>query len=205
MRKDILAEALLSLVCSAEPARSAVGDLLEEANCGRAWFWRSILRLWLAMLGRDLMTAPFKMAVSCVAAWFVYMAVSVAFGLALYGVVTLAWGITHVFANHTGLELLTDLLKVRFDWPPIPDLATYAIQAAVLFAIAPFHIGRGASRFWRGHEVSLAVMVLIVWTMMAALVPVAGVGIRVHPAMVPMMAMFVLAGALVERVRPGTS
>ncbi len=56
MRRDTVAETLLSLVGSAERARSFVGDLMEEADRGRLWFWRSVMRLWLAMLGRDLMT-----------------------------------------------------------------------------------------------------------------------------------------------------
>jgi hypothetical protein len=42
---------------------------------------------------------------------------------------------------------------------------------------------------------------LVVWTGMAAFVPLVGVGISARPAMVPMMVMFVLAGALLERFR----
>ena len=205
MRKADVAETLLSLVGSAERARSFVGDLIEERDRGRVWFWRSVTRLWLAMLGRDLMTAPFTMAISCAAAWFVYMLASVGFGVVLYILVTLVWGFAYVLANHTGVELLTEALKVRFDWPPIPDSASYAVQAAVLFAIAPFYIGWGSSRFWRGHEVSLAVVMLVVWTGMAAFVPVVGIGITAHPAMVPVMVMFVLAGALFERFRPAAA
>jgi len=103
VRKDTIAETLLSLVGSPIQARSIVGDLMEESGRGRWWFWRSVTRLWLAMLGRDFLSAPIAMAVSCVAAWFVYMLGSVAFGVALYVLVTLAWGTAHVFANHTGL------------------------------------------------------------------------------------------------------
>ena len=202
MRRDNLAETLLSLVGSADRARSAVGDLLEEAGARRSvWFWRSVTRLWVAMLGRDLLTAPLAMAVSCAAAWFVYMLVSVVLAFTVYVAVTLAWGTAYVFANHTGLELLTDALRIRLDWPPIPDAATYVVQAAVLFAIAPFQIGRSSRYFWRGHEVSLAVVMLIVWSAMATVVPLVGVGISARPAMVPVMVMFVLAGALFERFR----
>jgi hypothetical protein len=203
MRRDRVAEGLLSLVGPADRAASAVGDLMEQAPArGGLWFWRAFTRLWLAMLGRDLMAAPFTMAISCAAAWFVYMLGSVAFGLALYVLVTLAWGIAYLFANHTGVELLTEVLKIRFDWPPIPDSAIYAVQAAVLFAITPFYIGRGSSRFWRGHELSLALMMLIVWTAMSMFVPVVGIGIRAYPLMVPVMVTFVLAGAMYERFRP---
>jgi len=50
--------------------------------------------------------------------------------------------------------------------------------------------------------VSLAVGMLIVWTLMATFVPLVGVGIAARPVMVPMMVIFVLAGALFERFRP---
>jgi hypothetical protein len=153
------------------------------------------------MLGRDLLSAPIAMAVSCIVAWFLYMLLSVVLALAGYVAVTLAWGIAYVLANHTGVELLTDALRVRFDWPPIPDAATYVVQAIVLFAIAPFQIGRGSRCFWRGHEVSLAVVMLIIWSAMATFVPLVGVGISARPAMVPVMVLFVLAGGLFERFR----
>ena len=65
------------------------------------------------MLGRDLMTAPIKMTISCAIAWFVYMLLSAVLALAGYVIVTLAWGIAYVLSNHTGLELLTDLMRVR--------------------------------------------------------------------------------------------
>ena len=205
MRKDIVAETLLSLVGSTERARSLVGDLMEEAGRGRVWFWQSVARLWFAMLGRDLMRAPLAMAIYCAAGWFVYMLLSLAMAFGAYIVVTLAWGAAYVLANHTGLELLTDALRIRFDWPPIPGAATYAIQAVVLFAAAPFHIGRCSAFCWRGHEVSVAVVMLAIWSLMAAFVPLVGVGISVRPGMVPVMVMVVLAGALFERFRTVTA
>lgn len=205
MRRDTVAETLLSLVGSREGARSLVGDLMEEAGRGSAWFWQSVTRLWFAMLGRDLMTAPVAMAMYCAAGWFVYMLLSLAMAFAAYIVVTLAWGAAYVLANHTGLELLTDALRIRFDWPPIPSAATYAIEAVALFAAAPFHIGRCSAFCWRGHEVSVAVVMLAIWSLMAAFVPLVGVGIAARPAMVPLMVMFVLAGALFERSRLETA
>ena len=206
MRKDQLAETLLSLVGPADRATSTIGDLMEEERQqGGVWFWRSVTRVWLAMLGRDLMKTPLAMAVSCAVGWFVYMAVSLVFAFVAYVAVTLAWGVSHALANHTGVELLTSALRLQFDWPPIPHAASYLIQAVVLLVIAPFQIGRGSARFWHGHEVSLAVMMLIVWTAMAALVPFVLVGISARPSMVPVMSMFVLGGALLERFRPTAS
>jgi len=55
------------------------------------------------------------MAIGCTIAWFVYMLFSAVLALIGYVVVTLAWGIAYVLNNHTGLELLTDLMRVRFD------------------------------------------------------------------------------------------
>jgi hypothetical protein len=206
VRRDRLAEALLSLVGPADRAASVIGDLMEEAGeRGRIWFWRSVTRIWLALLGRDLIVAPFAMAVSCGAAWFLYMLVSLVMAFVGYVAVTLVWGIAYVFRHHTGLELLANGLRIRLDWPPIPDWMTYAIQAAVLLALAPFQIGRGSSLFWRGHEMSLAVLMLIIWTAMAWLVPLVGVGIRAYPSMVPVMVGFMLLGALFERFRASPS
>jgi hypothetical protein len=51
------------------------------------------------------------MAISCAAAWFVYMLLSAVLALAGYVAVTLAWGMAYVVNDHTGLELLTDLLR----------------------------------------------------------------------------------------------
>jgi hypothetical protein len=202
MRSGRLAEILLSLVASSDRAASTVGDLMEESDArGRLWFWRSLTRLWLSLLGRDLLAAPFAMAVSSAIAWFLYMGLSLVLAFAGYIVVTLGWGVGYVLTHHTGLELAADVLRLRFDWPPIPDLATWMIQAVVLFAIAPFQIGRASAPYWRGHELSLAIVMLVIWTAMAVFVPLVGVGISASPAMMPVAVMFVLGGALVERVR----
>jgi hypothetical protein len=203
VRRDHLAETLLSLVGPVDRAASAVGDLMEETSRrGRVWFWRSVAQLWLRQLGRDLLVAPIAMAASSAAGWFVYMLVSLVLSFAAYVAVTIVWGVLYVLTHHTGFELVGDLLRIRFDWPPIPPWMLYAIQAAVMFAIAPFQVGRGSRHFWREHEVSLAVVILIVWTLMAQFVPFVGIGIRARPSMVPVMVAFVLAGALFERFRP---
>ena len=202
MRKHHLAETLLSLVGPADRAASAIGDLIEEEfERARLSFWRTVMGLWLSLLWRDLRTAPLAMAISCIAAWFVYMALSLVFAFLGYVAVTLVWGVAYLLMRHTGFELLANVFLLRFDWPPMPDWATYAVQAAALFAIAPFQIGRGSTHFWRGHEVSLALVLMIVWTGMAAFVPLVGIGISARPSMVPLMVTFVLAGALFERFR----
>jgi hypothetical protein len=200
MRRDHLAEHILSLVAPPARVASAVGDLMEEASeRGRFWFWRSVTRLWLSWLGRDLVSAPVAKAVYSAIAWFLYIGLSIALAFVGYIAVTILWGAAYVLAHHTGFELLADVLRVRFDWPPIPALATWAIQVFVLFAIAPFMIGRANARSWRGHELSMAIVMLLLWTAMAMFIPVVGVGVSASSEMMPVAVMFVLAGALTTR------
>lgn len=203
MRRDRLAEGILALVAPADRAASAVGDLMEDAPArGRIWFWRSVARIGLSLLGRDLRFAPLAMAVSSAIAWFLYMGLSAVLALLGYVVVTLLWGVLYVLATHTGLELAADVLRLRFDWPPIPAGATYLVQAVVFFALAPFHLGRAGAPCWRAHELSLVLVLLPMWVAMAVLVPFVGVGIRATPAMMPVVAGFVLLGLLSHRFRP---
>ena len=200
MRRYRLAETLLSLAGPEDRAASAIGDLVEAAGRrGRFWFWQSVLRLWLSMFGRSLVSAPITTAVSSAVAWFLYMILSLLLAFAGYVVVTLAWGIAYVLTHHTGLELLSDVLRIRLDWPPLPAGATWVIQALVLFALAPFCIGRGSSVYWRGRELSSTLILMVIWTAMSRFVPI--VGISARPSMVPVIVMFVLAGALFERFR----
>lgn len=202
MRRDQIAEALLSLVAPADRAASAVGDLLEEADArGVFWFWRSLARLTVSLLGRDVLAAPVKMAVASALAWFLYMALSLVVALAGYVIVTLVWGVAYVFANHSGLELLKNLLRMRLDWPPIPMWAVFAIQAVAFFAVAPYQIGRGSARYWRGHELSLVLVMLAIWSAMAMFVPFVGVGVAARPVMIPVIMTFVLLGVLSQRFR----
>lgn len=203
MRRDRIAETLLTLVGAADRAASAVGDLVEEGGARRqVWFWRSVLRLWLSWLGRDLAVAPLTLIVSGIASWFVYMMLALVLAVIGYVVVTLLWGTAYVLAHHTGLELLTDLLRLRVDWPPIPAWATFTIQAVALFAVAPFQVGRVSASVWRGREISHTLVVLIVWTALSMLVPIVGVGIAAYPSMVPVSVSVVLLGALYQRFRP---
>ena len=202
MRRDRLAECILSLVSPADRAASAVGDLMEDAGeRGRFGFWRSVARLWLSLLGRDLMAAPIAMVLFSAAGWFLYMGLSVVLAFAGYIVVTFIWGAAYVLTHHTGFELIADVMRLRFDWPPLSPAATWAIQAVVLFAVAPFQIGRASAPYWRGHEVSLAIVMLLIWTAMAMFVPFVGVRISASPATIPVIAAFVLLGAVTERVR----
>jgi hypothetical protein len=200
MRRDRFAEGLLSLVAPADHAASTVGDLMEEADArGSLWFWQSVVRVAFSRLVRDLLAAPLTMVAASAFSWFLYMGLCLALGLGGYVVVTLLWGGAYVLAHHTAFELLADVLRLRFDWPPIPVWTTYAIQATVLFAIAPFQIGRSSAPYWRGHELSLVLIMLLIWSAMAVLVPIVGVGIAATPRMMPVAMTFVLIGLLSAR------
>jgi len=203
MRSDRLAEAVLSMVAPAERAASAVGDLAEDADVrGAFWFWRSVARLALALLARDLVSSALAIGASAALGWFLYMGISMVFASIGYVVLTLAWGLTYVLTHHTGFELLADVMRVRFDWPPIPTSAAYALQAVVFFAVTPFCIGRGSAAIWRGHELTLVILALPIWLAMSVLVPFVGVGVRTAPAMVPVVVAFVLVGLLSARAWP---
>jgi hypothetical protein len=203
MRSDRLAEAVLSMVAPAERAASAVGDLAEDADVrGAFWFWRSVARLALALLARDLVSSALAIGASAALGWFLYMGISMVFASIGYVVLTLAWGLTHILTHHTGFELLADMMRVRFDWPPIPTSAAYALQAVVFFAVTPFCIGRGSAAIWRGHELTLVILALPIWLAMSVLVPFVGVGVRTAPAMVPVVVAFVLVGLLSARAWP---
>ena len=206
MRRDRVAEALLSLVAPADHAASTVGDLMEEADArGRLWFWQSVVRVALSLLARDLLAAPLAMVAASAFTWFLYMGLCLVLGLGGYVVVTLIWGGAYILAHHTGLELLVDLLRLRFDWPPIPAWMTYAIQAVVLFAIAPLQIGRSSAPHFRGHELSLVLVMLLLWSAMAVFAPIVGIGIAATPCTMPVIATFVLLGILMERRRAAST
>ena len=200
MRSARLAEAILSLVIAPDRSAAAVGDLVEGAGGrGRIWFWTSIAHIALSSAGRDLLTAPFAMAVSAALAWFPYMALCLALAFVGYVVATLAWGLAYFFTHHTGLELLANVLRLRFDWTPLPAGATYAIQAIVFWAVAPFQIGRAAAMYWRGHELSISLVTMATWSAMSVLVPFVGVGVGAGLAAMPLIQTFVLLGALAQR------
>ena len=203
MRRDRLAEAILSLVAPPDHAAAVVGDLMEDGAARNAFrFWQSVARVAVRRLGRDLVSLFVPMAASAAFSWFLYMGISLVFALVGYVALTLAWGLAYVLSQHTGVDLLTDFLRLRLDWPPLPQWATYALQAVVFFAITPICIGRVSAGHWRGHELALVIIVQVIWLAMSVLVPFVGVGVRAAPMMVPVLVTFVLLGLLSGRVWP---
>jgi len=206
MRRERFVEGLLSLVAPADHAASVVGDLMEEADArGNLWFWQCVVRLAFSLLARDLLAAPLTMVAASAVSWFVYMTVCLVLAFGAYVVVTLIWGAAYVLAHHTGVELLTDLLRLHFDWLPMPTWVSYAIQVIVFFGIAPLLIGRSSAPYWRGHELTLVLVMLLIWSAMAVLVPFVGIGIAATPRMMPVVMTFVLIGLLLGRHRASAS
>lgn len=200
MRDDRIAEWLLSLVTPPTRARSTVGDLLEgAASRGRCWFWLCVVRTAVALLRASLHAAPFRMAVFAAVGWFVYMLVCVAQLLCGWLLVTLLWGLGYFLTHHTGAELLADLLRIRIGWPPPPPSVTHWLEIFVVGIVAPLHVGRLASRSWPGREITAWVVVLLVWPLMATVVPFVAVSARVSLHWVPVIQTFVLLAALWER------
>jgi hypothetical protein len=127
------------------------------------------------------------------------MLVSVVQLLCGWLLLTLLWGLGYFLTHHTGAELLADLLRIRIGWSPPPASVTHWLELPVIMTVAPFHVGRLASRSWPGREIAACVVVLLVWPLMATLVPFVAVSTRVSLEAVPLIQTFVLLGALWER------
>ncbi len=200
MRRERVADAILALVLPRERAASVAGDLIEEAGVrGQRWFWTSVARTALSCLWHDLVAAPVALIASAVLAWFVYMGLSLV--LVLIGMVLVmpVWGAAYFLTHHTGLELLANLVGLRIDWPPLPFVALYSVQAIVVWVLAPFQMGRLAGRSWRGHELSICLAMALVWSAMAVLVPFVVHGVSASPSMMPAIGACLLFGGVWER------
>ena len=59
--------------------------------------------------------------------------------------------------------------------------------------VAPFQVGRLSSRSWPGREIAACVVVLLVWPLMATVVPFVAVSTRVSLHTIPVIQTFVLS------------
>jgi hypothetical protein len=200
MPKDRIAEWILSLVVPPDRAASTVGDLMEDAGKGGwLWFWMCVARTALAFLLRNLAAAPLRLTGFAVLGWFAYMTASVILWLCGFVLATLLWGMAYFFTHHTGLELVANLLRIRFDWPPPPTGVMHWMEALMVWMMAPFQVGRFAARCWPGREVAAWIVMLMVWPLMAVFVPFVGLSTRVSLPVLPAVQAFVLLGLLWER------
>jgi hypothetical protein len=200
MRSASLAEWLLSLVTTPGRASSIVGDLIEEVGArGALWFWSCVIRTFLSILWRSLLSAPISMVVFAVAGWFLYMFISLILWFFAGTVVTLGWGLFYFFSHHTGLELLINLLKLRLDWRPVPPELMHWVEAIVICGCAPLQMGRYTARAWPGREIGAWVFMLLLWPAMMSFVPFATTTIRVSFWVIPVIQASTLTGILRER------
>jgi hypothetical protein len=202
MRSARIAEWILSLVADRERAASAVGDFLEEAPArGKRWFWLSVGRTAFSRFGRSLIDAPIRGAAFAIFAWLVYMALAVVLGFLGWIAATLLWGMGYFLSHHTGMEIVTNLLRLRFDWPEPPFVWLRLVDYLMVWVAAPYQLGRFAARGWRGREVVTWLYLALIWPVLMTWLPFVGRYARASITAVPCILMFVLAGMLRESWR----
>src|SRR5688572_25918398 len=117
VRSARLAHRILAMVVPGDRAAAIAGDLVESADTrGRRWYWLSLIRVVFAVLCQDAMRIPFHIAAFATVTWLVYMVVTALTMVVAMFVSVILWGAAYVFANHTGVELLTNWLGVRVEW-----------------------------------------------------------------------------------------
>ena len=186
---------MLSLVVPANRAAAITGDLIESAPPRGIRFWMSLAYVAFSLVLHDIGRTPVRMLVFGVIAWFVYMAVALAAVLAAVPAAWAAGWLWHLAANHTGVELLGVYV------PLAPLLLTSAGEAAALFAIAPFVMGRVLAHVWPGRELSAWTGTVLLWIPMLSLVPFVAWHIAATLPTLPAIAFSLLAGALSGRSR----
>ena len=202
MRSDRLAHRILALVVPGDRAAAIAGDLIESADTrGPRWYWLSLIRVVVAVLCQDAMRTPIHMAAFAAGTWLLYMVVTfVTMAIGVFASVIL-WGAAYVFANHTGVELLTTWLGVRVGLGP-PAEAVWFVQVLMLAAVAPFQTGRLAARWWPGRELTVALVMSIVWPVMSLVAPLTvSRGVAASAQLVPVIVTCMFLGAVWVRLR----
>lgn len=200
MHSAHFAEWILSLVTTPERASSTVGDLLEDVQArGWSWFWLCVVRTAASSLWQVFARAPVSLMGQAILGWCHYMVASLLLFFAAAIVAPVAWGLFYFFAHHTGLELLTNLVKFRIDWPDLPDGVMYWIEAAVVLMVSPFWVGRSMPRSLPGREIVTWLLMVLLWPPMALYVPFTSRHIRTGLHTLPFILAAMLAGILWER------
>jgi hypothetical protein len=201
MRDDRFAESILALVTTPDRASAAIGDLMEDLpHRSKFWFWLSTLRTAAGCVLRDLRAAPLRMAGAGIVGWFGYMLLALVLILVGYILTSVAWAVLYVMTHHTGLELLSDLLHLRFEWEPPPQSVRVFSETAVMIVIAPFYVGQIAAIEWKERAVAFTVMLVLVWSVLLTVLPFKGMfGDRVSLMMLPAIELFLFVGVVKMR------
>jgi hypothetical protein len=201
MRDDHLAESILALVTTPDRASAAIGDLMEDLpHRGKSWFWLSTLRTAAGCVWRDVTAVPLRMAGAAFIGWFGYMFLAALLLLVGYVLTSVAWIVLHVLTQHTGPELLTDILHLRFEWDPLPRSLLSFSDVAGTVAIGPFYFGQIVAMEWRERSIAFTVMLALVWLILLSVLPLSGIfGGRVSIVMLPAIMLFLIAGVVKMR------
>jgi hypothetical protein len=201
MRDDRIAESILGLVATPERASAAIGDLMEELpRHSGAWFWQATVRTVVGCVWRDLTTVPARMAGAAFIGWFWYMLLALLLLLVGFVLENAAWALLYVLTHHTGFELISEVVRLRFEWTPLPQSVHAFSQTAVMMAIAPFYLGQIVAIQWKEKAVAVTVMLALVWSVLVGVLPFSGMfGDRVSLTMLPVISIFLLAGVVKMR------
>jgi len=141
MHKLAVAEWLLTLCTSRERACSIVGDLSEEGHLrGAPWFWRHVAKIAVALVGRDLCSAPLRIALLAIGGYL----------LLFFQAYWSPFGALFLSGWHS---------------PPVPSIEAYVLWMANVgwrAAIAPFLVALLMARLSAGREVASCAAIALV-------------------------------------------
>ena len=190
------------MVVPGDRAGAIAGDLIEFADTrGPRWYWLSLIRVVLAVLFQDAMRTPIHLAAFAAATWLVYMIVTALTMVVAMFVSVILWGAAYVFANHTGVELLTNWLGLRVEWGFLSDESLSFVKVLMLAAVAPFQTGQMAARRWPGRELTVALVMSMVWPVMSLVAPLSVGRVTASAQLVPVIVTCMFLGAVWVRLK----
>jgi hypothetical protein len=157
------------------------------------------MRTVASMLWQIFAKAPVSLVAQAVLGWFHYLLASLLLWFAAIVVTPVVWGLIYWLDHRTGLEVLTDLLRIRIDWPPPPPNVMHWIEAFVVWTIAPFWVGTSIPRSLPGRELVVWLLTVLLWPAMAIYVPFTPPYLRIGVETLPLILAAMLAGMLWER------
>jgi hypothetical protein len=156
MRKDEIAESILSLFTSAERAGAATGDLMEDPRSrGFLWFWGGVMKTVSSRLWHDLTDTPAFLTGLAFRGNLYSLWLTLLWNMALLAVVivvALAW------------NQIRGLIEPGPSWISSESVAQVFTQALGLAAVgmAQFRTGCWLARRARGREIAGCIAYLLV-------------------------------------------
>ena len=188
MRNAYIAEWILSLVTTPERAAATVGDLLEDGGGhGVVWFWASVLSTMLALLWRDVLSNPRRMARLAVIGYL--------YQFLLYAAAVLSIAVV----LGIGILVAAALGIIDPQHPPVfQNWPISGLFGVVIYIVVQFVVGRWLARRSPGQELAPCMVQVILGYVVAAVVwflwsSISGVGYSILD--VPNLAFYLLADA----------